>query len=233
MRFQPLIPWLRGNESITAANFLANNEPCFESGGFIALDLVTELYLADTIDTSYLYESWNKNRKYIQDVYEFLDARKLKDILYLDNEDKYSILEKLGEPPTCCYNLYFITIYNDHTEKLVYIGKTDSKTSRFANGHRAALKLHNPLYSEFKKRIYFGTLIFLSGDKNYIPLEFIDPFKKANKYLDDIEALLIEHFKPELNIKLEKRHYIEDLSVMHIQNLTDKSTFLNDYMLFM
>ncbi len=85
MRFQPLIPWLRGNESITAANFLANNEPCFELGGFIALNLVTELYLANTIDTSYLFESWNKNRKYIKDVCELLDAQKLKDILYLDN----------------------------------------------------------------------------------------------------------------------------------------------------
>ncbi len=98
MRLQPLRPWLKGNESVTAANFLESNVPCFELGGFIALDLVTELYLADTIDTSYLYETWNKNRKYIEDVYEFLDAKELEDILYIDNEERYNILDKLGEP---------------------------------------------------------------------------------------------------------------------------------------
>ncbi|NLO41999.1 MAG: hypothetical protein GX109_03080 [Bacteroidales bacterium] len=76
---------------------------------------------------------------------------------------------ELGEPPECCYNVYFITTYYDKGERLVYIGKTDSQKSRFVNGHLAALKLHNPKYNMFNKRIYFGTIIFLSKDKKYIP----------------------------------------------------------------
>jgi len=179
------------------------------------------------IDTGYLYQSWNYNKKYIDDVYEYLHASKLRDILYLDNEQKYQILKNLGEPPICCYNLYFITIYDDRDEKLVYIGKTDSKINRFANGHRASFKLHNPIYKGFNKRIYFATLVFLSKDRKYIPLEFINPFEESEKYLNDIEALLIAHFNPELNIKPEKIRYINDLSAIHIQNSTDKSTFLN------
>ena len=35
------------------------------------------------------------------------------------------LLQEIGEPPFGCYNIYFITIYNEHEEKLVYIGKTD------------------------------------------------------------------------------------------------------------
>ena len=47
-------------------------------------------------------------------------------------------------------------------EKLVYIGKTDSKSSRFSNGHLVALKLHNPRYQKYYKRVYFGTIMFLN-----------------------------------------------------------------------
>ena len=66
------------------------------------------------------------------------------------------MLQEIGEPPFGCYNIYFITIYNEHEEKLVYIGKTDSKKSRFSNGHLAALKLHNPIYNGYNKRVYWN-----------------------------------------------------------------------------
>ena len=128
----------------------------------------------------------------------------------------------------CCYNIYFITIYNEYEEKLVYIGKTDSKSSRFSNGHLVALKLHNPRYQKYYKRVYFGTIMFLSEEKEYIPLEFIRPYKDAAKYLAGMEGILIERLKPELNVKHEAFSDLEGLSVIHIQNFTEKTEFFND-----
>ena len=49
----------------------------------------------------------------------------------LDREEKWWVLQEIGEPPFGCYNIYFITIYNEKEEKLVYIGKTDSKKVDF------------------------------------------------------------------------------------------------------
>ncbi len=86
---------------------------------------------------------------------------------------------------------------------LISLGLT-SKKSRFSNGHLAALKLHNPIYNGYNKRVYFGTVMFLSDDKEYVPLEFISPYSRAERYLSEMEAYLIERLNPELNKKKEK-----------------------------
>lgn len=227
MKFQPLEPWIMGNESITPQNFFQNRKPCLELGAFIGLDECCELYLANTIDTGNLYDSWRKNEEYIKKVCAITGTDE-ESGYDLDREEKYWILKKLGEPPVCCYNIYFITIYNEYEEKLVYIGKTDSKSSRFSNGHLVALKLHNPRYQKYYKRVYFGTIMFLSEEKEYIPLEFIRPYKDAAKYLAGMEGILIERLKPELNVKHEAFSDLEGLSVIHIQNFTEKTEFFND-----
>ena len=46
---------------------------------------------------------------------------------FFDNENLQSVLE--------ASNKFNAPVYNDLDERLVYIGKTDSKKSRFANGH--------------------------------------------------------------------------------------------------
>lgn len=142
------------------------------------------------------------------------------------------ILKEVGEPPVCCYNIYFITIYNNDEERLVYIGKTDSKKGRFINGHLAALKLHNPKYQDYFKRIYFGTIMLLSETKDYVPLEFITPFEDAKKYLGEMEAFLIDRLQPELNVKSEDIGEMENLGVVHIQNFSEISAFMNDYFIY-
>ncbi len=195
------------------------------------MDIATDLYLANTIDTGNLYDSWHKNRDYIEKACYITGASSENDY-DLDNEEKWIILNELGEPPLCCYNLYFITIYNTEEEKLVYIGKTDSRKSRFSNGHLAALKLHNPKFNQYYKRVYFGTLMFLSKDREYIPLEFITPFEKAKKYLSEIEALLIDWFNPELNVKSESIGSMKYISTVHIQNFSQVSNFLHDYFIY-
>lgn len=166
MKFRPLSPWIKGNdESVTPNNFYGNLKPCFEMGAFISLDLAVDLYLANIVDTGNLPNSWHRNKEYIERACEIADLNE--DNGYdLEHEEKEWILEELGEPPECCYNLYFITIYNDTDERLVYVGKTDSKKSRFVNGHLAALKLHNSKYNMSNKRIYFGQLLFYQRRKD-------------------------------------------------------------------
>ena len=152
MKNQPLKPWIKGNESITPNNFFSNALPNLEYGAWISLDIAVELYKANTIDTGYLKKSWNEHHEYIEQVC-LLTGIDEENGYDLDREEKWWVLQEIGEPPFGCYNIYFITIYNEHEEKLVYIGKTDSKKSRFSNGHLAALKLHNPIYNGYNKRV--------------------------------------------------------------------------------
>ena len=114
----------------------------------------------------------------------------------------------------------------------MYIGKTDSKKGRFVNGHLAALKLHNPKYNCYNKRIYFGTITFLSEMKEYVPLEFIIPYDLAKKYLGEMEALLIDRLNPELNVRRERIGKMENLGVVHIQNFSDVTMFMHDYFVY-
>lgn len=228
MKFQPLNPWIKGNNSVTPDDFFLSQTPDLEQGVFIALDEAIDLHKADSINTGNLEDSWKANQTYI------LKALKLVNIKYgecsvvLDHEEREDILNHFGEPPFSSYNLYFITVYNENEEKIVYIGKTDSKDNRFKNGHKTALKLHVPQYAQYYKRVYFGTVTFLSSKKDYIPMEFITPLQEAKKYLSETEGLLIAWFNPELNIKNEKMGRMRKVNI-HIHNFTNVSDFLNDY----
>lgn len=233
MRESMLEPWLKGNESITPKNFYIDSKPNFELGAFLGIYEYIELYKSYEIDSGNLEESWTKTQEYIkkafsiinEDLEELLENNEVD--ISLDNEEKYIILKELGDPPLCSYNIYIITIYNDTEEKIVYIGKTDSKNSRFQNGHLAALKLHNPKYGEYKKRVYFGTIVFLNT-KDYLPLEYIRPLEYARTLLGYTESILINHFKPELNTLLINSNIKIPTIQIHIQNFTDTSPFLND-----
>lgn len=228
-----LIPWLKGNESITPRNFYMKNKPNFELGAFLGIDEYIDLYKVYKFDSGNLEESWLKTREYINRAYSIINEN-VDELLEndevdisLDNEQKYMILKELGNPPLCSYNIYIITIYNDKEEIVVYIGKTDSKKSRFKNGHLAALKLHNPKYEGYKKRVYFGTIMFLS-ERKFVPLEYITPLEYARTLLNYIESILIKNFKPELNtLLIDSKIDIPKIQI-HIQNFTDATPFLND-----
>ena len=125
-----------------------------------------------------------------------------------------------------------ITIYNETEEKVVYIGKTDAKNSRFSNGILLALKLHNPIYDGYRKRVYFGTLMILDKKSNYLPLEYITPLEEAKKILGYSETILIHHFKPELNIQMVNIEIIPIKRVIYIQNFTNTTLFLNDIFVY-
>lgn len=232
MRIKALSPWIEGNESITPFNFFMKENPCWEKGAFLSLDEAVELYMADTVNTGNLQDSWEQNQEYIIQACEIGQYESIEDAYEhgfdLDNEQKRWILSELGKPPYCSYNIYIVTIYNEVEEKVVYVGKTDSQASRYKNGHKVALKLHNPKYKNYYKRVYFGTIMFLSEQCQYIPLEFITPLEKAKGYLSNFEARLINHFRPELNSRREQVGELKDISI-HIQNFSKVSGFLNDY----
>ena len=234
MRHSMLTPWLEGNDSITPRNFFEKSTIDLELGAFLSLDEYVELYKACDFDSGNLEESWITTRSYIKKAFSLIneDIDELLVNGYTNNslefEEKYIILNTLGNPPLCSYNIYMVTVYNEAEEKLVYIGKTNSKKSRFINGHSVALKLHNPKYDVYKKRVYFGTLMFLDKNKQYKPLEYMFPIEDAKKLLDYCESMLIRHFKPELNKQLvNTKKYIPSMN-FHIQNLTDTSPFMND-----
>jgi len=231
-RNRPLQPWVQGNESVTPANFFGNHSPSCEYGMFIGIDVAVELYLAETIDTGNLEDSWSKNNTYIEKAMKIANRDPVEDGYDLDNEEKIWILDELGEPPCGSYNLYFITIYNENEEILMYIGKTDSRKSRFRGGHTAALKLHDPKYNGYKKRVYFGTVCFISEEDGYLPMEFIQPFSVAKKLLSEVEAFLIRRLESKLNKAKGEMGSLKKMNSLHIQNFSGESDFLNDKILF-
>ena len=47
-----------------------------------------------------------------------------------------------------------------------------------------------------------------------------------------MEAFLIDRLHPELNVKSEDVGELKDLGVVHIQNFSDVSNFMNDYFIY-
>ena len=68
--------------------------------------------------------------------------------------------------------------------------------------------------------------MFLSDDKEYVPLEFISPYSRA---VSEMEAYLIERLNPELNKKKEPLHLLENLSSVLIQNFSEENAFMKDF----
>ena len=245
MRFQPIRPWIHGHSSVTPEIFYGKKDPDLTKEAFIGLDVCVELHGVNEVDTGNLQDSWTENREYINQALKLVNIDLNECGGDLDREEQEWIQQELGEPPYSSYNLYFITIYKESIndtfestrtgeeskvveEKVVYIGKTDSRCSRFVNGHLAALKLHHTKYQDYKKRVYFGTVTFLTIDKDYLPLEFISPLSKAKKLLSNTEALLISWFNPELNIKTEDMGTMRYTSII-IENWSNVSKFLHGF----
>lgn len=186
-----------------------------EFGCFIALDVCLPLYKVLEMDSQSLEDTWGNVNDYVSDAFRIImdeyreelgisEEDKLRDV---DKEIINEIKSQLQTPPAACYPLYFISVGDGDNEKLVYIGKTSARTHRFSGGHSAALKLHAPKYEGLSKHIYFGTVVFLDNDKNYMPLEFIQPLEDAKNLLSNLEAGLIYNLKPELNSTYVNKNY--------------------------
>lgn len=229
-KFQPLRAWLKGNCSITPSHFYAQYTPDLLGCLYLSLDIVVPLHEADTISTGNTNESWILNREYIKKALKILVIDEEDCDMELAEDEKEEVLEKLGDPPYSCYNLYFITIKNDTEERIVYIGQTNGKKSRFIGGHHAALKLHAPQYSGFQKYVYFGTVTFTSTDNHYLPMECLETTGQIKHLLNDIERILIYAFKPELNTQKYSYNFIRRPR-LQIENHTGSSDFLDFYVI--
>lgn len=177
-----------------------------------------EVHTCLTNVITYLKENWNYEVGITKDYIE----------LYMDNEIFYDLKREFERFPVICCPIYLITVGEKEDERIVYIGKTSSKKNRFKGGHSAALKLHHPKFNGLKKNIYFASVMLLSKDNDYVPLEFISTLKGAEKLLLEIEASLIYYFKPELNTLNTTSANYNINSQIHIQNFSKYSDFLND-----
>lgn len=227
-RHSPLHPWLKRQDSLTSFFDLDTLQPNGTLGGYLALDLVYELHETLDIPEASFSDSWKKTHTYVREALQLIDAEQC---VWLDNEEVMIITEELGSPPLCTYPIYLFSIGDDDSERPVYIGRTSSKTSRFANGHKVCSQLHDPKYDCYSKRLYLGAFTLLTSDRRYLPLEWVYPLENANMLLNSIEAQLIYYFQPELNINLRTNdNTTHRISPIHIQNFTNQTKFLNDYM---
>ncbi|MGL5903559.1 MAG: hypothetical protein ACRCZO_12825, partial [Cetobacterium sp.] len=199
---------------------------CFQLGSFISLDRHYYIHNIEEASGQSLSISWDKTNEYIKKALSFINAD-YDDVL--DKEEVGTIEQKMGKAPKHCYPIYIVTVGKEETEKVVYIGKTSAKKNRFKGGHSVALKLHDPKYDGMVKNVYLGCVVFLTKEKDYLPLEWIYPKNKALELLDNVESYLIYRFSPELNIQKKQKNYCKYDFCFHIQNFSGHSNFLNDW----
>lgn len=139
-------------------------------------------------------------------------------------EDRRRILKELGPPPLNAYTVYMMSVSDPRSndEKIVYIGKTNSKSHRFRGGHAAISKLHDQKYDGLRKKIYFGCIVGFNDDEDYVPVDWISPEAGRDQILSDIEWQLIYHFQPELNENGKAYCNAKERNSIYIQNFCSK-----------
>ncbi|MCR8848353.1 hypothetical protein NQ095_08065 [Rossellomorea sp. SC111] len=133
-------------------------------------------------------------------------------------------LEKFLNKETCDYSvcfcpIYFITITEAKTddeiqlplyktEKLVYVGQTNSVSPRFIDGHKATQKLNEFEFNNYIKTVYMTQVcldisVNINGEKQEykgVPLELISFEEKlVPSIIDFIEKFLIFGLRPQFN----------------------------------
>lgn len=221
--------WLGRHEPLPSYTKFTKNSPNQEYGSFLSLDEVILVHKSANIESESLSTSWDNVHSYVRKALRIIGTTRPG---WLDSEEANLILTKLGDPPPLCYPIYLISVAKGRSERIVYIGKTSSKKSRFNGGHLALTKLHHPKYDGMRKRLYFGAIVLLANNKDYLPLEWVKPSKDALGILKSMEAQLIYHFKPELNTHHVKHNNADWITSIHIQNFARKTSFLHDVFCF-
>ncbi|MCS0005377.1 GIY-YIG nuclease family protein, partial [Vibrio parahaemolyticus] len=178
-------------------------EPEEGIGSFLVLQSVHALHETVYLPPQSLEQAWKANQEYI--------ASKC-----------------LTQPPLACYPIYLMTVGENKDERLVYIGKTSSKSSRFSAGHAAISKLHHPKYDGLTKRVYLCCAVFINKARGTFPIEWIQPYEKAELLLKSFEAYLIYWTKPELNTQHIATEPDFDFSPIQAQNITGHNEFWHE-----
>ena len=79
---------------------------------------------------------------------------------------------------------------------------------------------------DLRNLIYFGQIMTWSDEHDYLPLEFIGDRPFSEKLLDDVESVLIQHYKPELNKqKMQGVIIANDFSLSVTDYFSNKTLF--------
>ena len=168
---------------------------------FVCLEASFDIHQAPQVPLKTLEQGWRDAKTYLSSACEILQRESPRRSLTKDERKR--VLTTLGEPPSPAWPLYFFSVGEFPEEKIVYIGKTNSRTHRFSTGHSAITALHRPEYREMRKRLYLATVTIYSDEQNYIPLEWLHPKTLRDSIWSDVEAQLIFHFQPQLNSSLK------------------------------
>jgi hypothetical protein len=131
----PLTPWLHGH-------FFVKRLEHYEDGTttaakvFVSLQASFELHDAPQLPMKTLDDSWRDTKNYVASACALIQRDSPR--RSLSAVERKAVLSALGEPPAPAWPLYFFSVGDYPNEEIVYIGKTDSRTHRFSDGHRAA-----------------------------------------------------------------------------------------------
>ncbi|MDP1861948.1 MAG: hypothetical protein Q8K82_25030 [Gemmatimonadaceae bacterium] len=191
---------------------------------WVGLNERHQLHEAASLDWYTLQQSAERARRYVDEAVAILGSDQVEEV-----GDKAAVLAALGNPPSQATPLYIITTCDGGSEEPVYIGKTTSK-SRFAGGHRAALRLLAPRFKSADKFLYRCS-ITVSLDADHVALEWVDPLATACAILDDVESRLIHSLQPSLNTHKRKADVARNKCAIHVQNTIEGTlgSFLDDY----
>lgn len=228
----PLVSWLNGDETLKSFISEERLKVGDDMGNFVALEECIFAHECSEISPQSLESTFKTTDDYINSALKlvFTGHEEVPEDLYVEGEDKRTILSELGEPPKPCLPIYMFTVGDAQNEKIVYIGKTDSSFGRFEGGHYACVKLLDPKYNSLSKRLYLCSVMLLSKDGDYLPLEWVRPYIISAQLLDDIESQLIFHYKPELNSKKKETYCAKNPLLLQLVNYTDKTRFLHEDM---
>lgn len=198
---RPLTPWLHGDWYVKRFQHY-EGEVILPAQVFVCLSVAFELHEAPQTPLKTLEQSWSDTKKYLSSACQLISRET--PMRSLSKEERKAILTTLGEPPDPAWPLYFFTVGEYPDEKIVYIGKTNSRSHRFSRGHAAITALHGPTYRGLRTRGYLASVTIYSDEGNYVPLDWLHPRALREAVWSDLEAQLIFHFQPELNRGLKR-----------------------------
>lgn len=95
--------------------------------------------------------------------------------------------------------IYIITRIDKGPGEIVYVGKAQSTTNRFAGGHIALLNLLDPKYKNYDKFISFAVINVRTVHGDVIPVEWVENKKLRGALIKHVEQSLIWKFQPDYN----------------------------------
>lgn len=194
---------------------------------WVTIEEKLALHEADEATWQSLEESRARTNEYLTAASQIINGL---EGAWLDNEEALMVREELGDPPLPTLPIYMIGLEKEgKCGEPVYVGITRTN-SRFAGGHKAALRLHDPQYNGCTKYLYRAAVWFHNGNE-YLPLEWLQPDATANTILESIESQLIYDLKPAINERKKNRECATVPLEIHIENFCGDE-FLRDRFVF-